>query len=152
MAVRQYVYFGLFSERVSAAEMTAWLGVEPDASTVRGSRRSRPMLPVRHAWKIECREDGLPVDEQISRVLAWLRPHLDKIVELSERLSEEEPANTAVLQVVRYFNDEADSPDTDPSVETTDRPNLFGWHLDHDILAFMSAVGAVLDVDEYDLS
>ncbi|WP_344243490.1 DUF4279 domain-containing protein [Actinocorallia libanotica] len=152
MPVRQYVYFGLFSERMSAVEMTAWLGVEPDAFTVRGSRRREPAVPVRHAWKVECREDGLPVDEQISRILMRLRPHLDKIAELSEHLNEEEAGNRVVLQVVRYFNDEADAPDADSSAETTEGPNLFGWHLGHEIMTFMSMVGAVLDVDEYDLS
>jgi hypothetical protein len=45
-----------------------------------------------------------------------------------------------VLQVVRYFNDEH-------------KPlGVMGWHLDRDVLDFMAATGAVLDVDEYDLS
>ena len=31
-------------------------------------------------------------------------------------------------------------------------PNLFGWHLDRAALDFLQATGAVLDVDEYDMT
>ncbi|MFD9539372.1 hypothetical protein [Streptomyces sp. NPDC060022] len=51
----------------------------------------------------------------------------------------------AVLEIVRYFND-GEYPDK------ADRsgPNLFGWHLGGDLLDFLDATGAVLDVGEYE--
>ncbi|MEU5786400.1 DUF4279 domain-containing protein [Micromonospora purpureochromogenes] len=66
MIVSQYVYFALSSERVSAAEITARLGIEPDEIVVRGSRVASPARPGSHRWKITCRKPGLTVDEQIT--------------------------------------------------------------------------------------
>jgi hypothetical protein len=51
-----------------------------------------------------------------------------------------------VLHVVRYFND----PDQDPG--TAKAPNLFGWHLNRNVLDFLIATNAELDVDEYDMA
>ncbi|MEU1543098.1 DUF4279 domain-containing protein [Actinacidiphila glaucinigra] len=60
MPLSQYVYFALISSRTTAQEITAWLGIEPDETTVRGSRRAdSPTLPVTHRWKVVCREPGL---------------------------------------------------------------------------------------------
>ena len=76
-----------------------------------------------------------------------LQPHTEAIARLAGRLATEEGHGSAVLQVVRYFND------TDQDAERpapADRTNLFGWHLDRDVLAFLTATGAELDVDEYD--
>ncbi|MEV7931299.1 DUF4279 domain-containing protein, partial [Kitasatospora sp. NPDC088779] len=107
MPLRQYVYFALFSQHTSAAEMTALLGIEPDEVSVRGSRFTEPVVrPVSHSWKIVCREPGLCVDEQINRVLDRLRPHTARIAELASHLAaEEQEHGGAVLEVVRYFND-----------------------------------------------
>ncbi|MFD3837962.1 hypothetical protein ACFWWC_17105 [Streptomyces sp. NPDC058642] len=48
---------------------------------------------------------------------------------------------------MRYFNvtNQAQS-------GATDVLNLFGWHLGREILDFLSATGAELDVDEYDVA
>lgn len=152
MPVSQYAYFALGSRHTTAIEMAAFLGLEPDETRIRGSRVSNPPRPVFHSWKIVCREPGLRVDEQLARVLDRLRPHTDRIAELTRRLSAQDEAGTsAVLQVVRYFNDDEDLGQT-PSPDSPDQPNLFGWHLDPDVLTFLSATGAELDVDEYDMT
>ncbi|GHG53989.1 DUF4279 domain-containing protein [Streptomyces griseocarneus] len=148
MPLQQYAYFALTSTRTSAREMTAELGLEPDETRVRGSRFTDPVIPVCHSWKVVCREPGLRVDEQIAHVLDRLRPHTDRIAALARKLDREGPDPSAALHVVRCFND----------VEDTDEacgpegPNLFGWHLGRDVLDFLAATGAVVDVDEYDMS
>jgi hypothetical protein len=144
--LRQYTYFALFSERTSAQEMTSQLGVSPDEVSVRGSRFTEPaVIPVSHVWKIVCREQDLRVDEQVARVVDRLRPHTGRVVELAARLAAD--GGGAVLQVVRYFNDTGEN-----RLDASGTANLFGWHLDRDVLAFLTAVGAELDVDEYDLA
>ncbi|MET8685083.1 DUF4279 domain-containing protein [Streptomyces sp. NPDC004732] len=148
MPVDQYAYFALSSERTSTREMTDFLGVEPDERAVRGSRTTEPMLPVCHSWKVVCRTSGLRIDEQIAQIVGRLRPHTARITELVRQLEQEpEPGNAAVLQIVRYFSQPADS-----DSNTTAGPNLFGWHLDRDVLDFLTSTGTVLDVDEYDMT
>ncbi|MGW4051127.1 DUF4279 domain-containing protein [Streptomyces sp. NPDC004779] len=153
MPLRQCVYFALFSQHTSAAEMTALLGIEPDEVSVRGSRFTEPaVVPVSHSWKIVCREPGLRVDEQIGRVLDRLRPHTARIAELAGRLAtEEQEHGGAVLEVVRCFND-TDQEQQPRQQGTPEDSNLFGWHLDRDVLDFLTATGAVLDIDEYDMT
>ncbi|MFI5671104.1 DUF4279 domain-containing protein [Streptomyces sp. NPDC051704] len=153
MLLRQYVYFALFSRRTSAAEITALLGIEPDEVSVRGSRFTEPaVIPVSHSWKIVCREPGLCVDDQITHVLDRLRPHTTRIAELARQLAAAEGEHGgAVLEVVRYFNDtDREQPPLRPGTE--EGSNLFGWHLNRDVLDFLTTTGAVLDVDEYDMT
>ncbi|MEJ8667564.1 DUF4279 domain-containing protein [Streptomyces sp. MS1.AVA.1] len=153
MSLRQFVYFALSSDRVTAGEMAAFLGIEPDETTVRGSRRTAPVaLPASHRWKVVCRERGLRVDEQITEVVRRLRPHTGRVAELARRLETEEGSDgAAVLQIVRYFNDSEEATEHSLPVPL-DQPNLFGWHLDRDVLDFLAATRAVLDVDEYDMT
>ena len=40
----------------------------------------------------------------------------------------------------------------DRSDVSGEAPNLFGWHLDREVLDFLQVTGAVLDVDEYDMT
>ncbi|WP_406210508.1 DUF4279 domain-containing protein [Kitasatospora sp. NBC_01560] len=154
MPVDQYVYFALSSYVTSAVEMTAVLGLEPDETVVRGSRIPGPKpIPVVHRWKIVCREPGLSVDEQIARVLKRLAPHAEAIAALARRLDAEDPQGpSAVLEVVRYFNDGPGPKDHPLSDAPAEAPKLFGWHLGRDVLGFLHRTGAVLDVDEYDLT
>lgn len=152
MPLDQYVYFALSSERTTAQEMTGLLGIQPDETKVRGSRIVQPAIPVCHRWKVVCREPGLRVDEQIAHVLDRLRPHTDRIASLARRLGEEPGAGrAATLQVVRYFR-KADEPSKDSQLRAEEEPNLFGWHLDQEVLDFLAATGALLDIDEYDLT
>ncbi|MBZ4322686.1 DUF4279 domain-containing protein [Streptomyces huiliensis] len=144
MPLLQYTYFALFSRHTSADDMTARLGMAPDEATVRGSRFTEPaVVPVDHSWKVVCRDPGLRADEQIARVLDRLRPHTHRISTLARELTG--TGGGAVLQVVRYFNDAAPG-----RPAAADSPNLFGWHLDRNVLDFLAATGAELDVDEYD--
>jgi hypothetical protein len=140
--------------------MAAFLGIEPDEAKVRGSRFTQPRaIPVSHAWKIVCREPGLRADEQVTRIIERLAPHTARIAALAERLStEDEEHGGAVLEIVRYFNDDdADLASRATAVpawrtSTPGQPDLFGWHLDRSLLEFLHATGAVLDVDEYDMT
>jgi hypothetical protein len=149
MPLHQYVYFALFSQHTSADEMTSQLGVVPDEVVVRGSRFTSPKaVPVSHCWKVVCWEPGLRVDELISHILDRIRPHQNRIAELAGQLAADNGG--AVLQVVRYFNDTDQGDSRKPGAP--DAPNPFGWHLDGDVLDFLAAVGAELDVDEYDMT
>lgn len=151
MQVNQYAYFALSSRRIPATETATILGLEPDETTVRGSRVAEPdAIPVLHRWKIVCREPGLSVDEQIARVLERLAPHTAAIAALARRLDNEEPGPAAVLEVVRCFNERAEQQGRNDAA--TEAPNLFGWHLGREVLDFLQATGAVLDVDEYDMT
>ncbi|WP_328892535.1 DUF4279 domain-containing protein [Streptomyces sp. NBC_00236] len=146
MPLHQYAYFALFSQHTSADDMTSQVGIAPDEVTVRGSRFTEPTaIPVDHSWMVVCREPGLSVDEQITRVLDRLQPHIDRISDLIGYLTG--PGGGAVLQVVRYFNatDQAQ-----PGAAAA--PNLFGWHLDRKVLDFLRTTGAELDIDEYDMA
>lgn len=149
MSLIQYVYFALCSENITADEITRLLGVEPDETTVKASRTTSPVpIPSGHHWKIVCRDRELRVDEQISRVIGRLRPHTEAIAQLAGRLTTGEGHGSAVLHVVRYFND----PDQEVELPSpAERANHFGWHLDRDVLEFLTATGAELDVDEYDM-
>jgi hypothetical protein len=150
----QYAYFALSSRETSAAEIAAILGIEPDATTIRASRRAEPRpVPVLHRWKIVCRDPELRVDEQIARIYRRLTPHTEAIAALAGRLDSEGNGPSAVLEVVRYFNDKPDQQEPATRKDTeADASNLFGWHLDRNILDFLQTIGAVLDVDEYDMT
>lgn len=145
MPLRQYVYFGLFSEHTSAQEIAGLVGVEADEVGVRGSSSTEAVVRPRfHRWNVVCREPELGVDEQIARVVGRLTSCEERIGVLVRRLEREEGGGGGgVLQVVRYFNDDD---------ETTPEANLFGWHLNRGVMDFLSATGAELDIDEYDLS
>ncbi|GAA1616126.1 DUF4279 domain-containing protein [Catellatospora bangladeshensis] len=151
MRLRQYAYFALKSEAVSASEMTAWLGIEPDEVGVRGSRQTDPFVrPVCHVWKIVCREPNLTVDEQIEHILDRLLPAADRIGGLAaEPGRDHERTISSVLQVVRYFGDEDEDSTTTLEQESPEQRNLFGWHVDARVLDFLRRTHAELDVDEY---
>jgi hypothetical protein len=143
---------------MTAAEITAHLGVEPDNFSFRGSRRRDPVRPVAHAWNIRCDRVEMTVDEQIRAVIDRLRPHRQKVADLIEQLSGDEPPGLAVLQVVRYFDDEDG---VDEVIRITElstggqleslpgQHQLLGWHLDMDVIEFLRSVSAEMDVDEY---
>jgi hypothetical protein len=109
-----------------------------------------PCLPACHAWQVRCEERGLRVHEQIDRVLTRLIPVTAKIAELCRESAEP----TAVLEVVRFFNDEGgEDPKPQPTqgnwVRIPDQ-HLLCWGLDRQVIEFLAATGAFLDVDEYD--
>ncbi|MFI6882849.1 DUF4279 domain-containing protein [Streptosporangium canum] len=59
MKVHQHVYFALRSEHMSAAVMTARLGIDPDEIKVRASRKTDLPRPVCHSWKVNAPEPDL---------------------------------------------------------------------------------------------
>lgn len=152
MPVRQYSYFALSSHSTSATEMTDVLGIEPDRTAIRGSRRTEPSpVPVAHRWIVECRDPGLSVDEQIARILERLAPHTDAIAALARRLdAEPEAGPSAVLEVVRYFNEAEQHPGHQAEKSKDESTGTLGWHLGRDVLDFLQATGAVIDIDEYE--
>ncbi len=130
--VEQYSYFTLQSTTVTAAEITRRLGAEPDEVLVRGSKRPEHDIPRAHAWKI-VRRSTERVGEQVQHVVDRLLPVRDELAALTA-----DPEITAGMVVVRYFRDHADDAD-------------IGWWLTPETVAFLAAVRATLDVDEYDL-
>ena len=156
MRIRQYSYFGIRSEVMSAAEMSDRLGVLPDEHSERGSRSSDPIFPRSHSWKVVCKEPGLRVDDQIRSVVGRLEPVVDRIADLVAELHELESGRATTLQVVRFFDDdegEEDRPNPDAEelgMHKLDGQHfLLGWHLDKNVLQFLERTGAELDVDEY---
>jgi hypothetical protein len=155
MRVHQYVYFALTSSQVSAADITARLGIKPDEVTVRGSRHAEPPKPVCHTWRIVCRKPGLTVDEQINRILDRLYAHADRIGELAAELDQIDASRgSSVLQVVRVFEhpDGEDEDLTSPAEGLQMVPGqhqLLGWHLEARALEFLRRARAELDIDEY---
>jgi hypothetical protein len=151
--IRQYVYFALSSQTVTAAEVTGELGLEPDQVKVRGSRRSSPAIPVLHSWQIECDERGLDVDELITRVLDRVRPYADRIARLVMGRDLD-----ATLQIVRDFDaedgeaevlDDTLLPDGTVLSKFPGQHQLLGWHLDADTMRLLLTMHAEVDCDEY---
>jgi len=154
MQIRQYVYFSIGSETMTADEMTNRLGLQPDRATVRGSKRTEPtVIPIQHGWSIYAAEQNAAVGDQIAQVIARLRPHQDSIRALVADLGS---SGGAELQIVRRFNDpegEEEHPETFGELQKLPgQHQLLGWHLDRDTVGFLLAVGASLDVDEYDMA
>ncbi|MEU5529419.1 DUF4279 domain-containing protein [Micromonospora chersina] len=155
MLISQYAYFKLASAHVSAAEITARLGIEPDEIRVRGDRLAQPPRPAAHMWQVVCRKPGLTVDEQIEQIVDRLYPHAERIGALAaelDRVDGEPGAST--LQVVRVFEhpDGEEEDLTSPAEGFEKLPGqhqLLGWHLDGRTLEFLRLTGAELDVDEY---
>lgn len=150
--VKQYVYFAIKSKTTAADEIAAYLGLAPDKVLVRGSRRANPPVPVAHIWELRCDAPGLRIDEQVASVIDRLRPVEERLASIDADLLR--GSGYCVLQIVRYFDHEEGeeeelSPPDEPLQLLPGQHQLFGWHLDSDVLDFLVRVGAVLDVDEY---
>ena len=152
MRIKQYVYFGIFSEQVPAVDVTARLRVEPDEVRVRGSRSVQPVRPVAHSWHVRCDEAGLTVDDQIERVVGRLEPVAGEIGALVAELAAA-GSGAAVLQVVRHFGHSSGEEDDGGVVDGAERfagqHQLLGWHLDPRVVDFLVRTHAELNVDEY---
>jgi hypothetical protein len=156
--IRQRVYFRIWSDTITAAGITARLGIEPDDFKIVGSRSTHPPIPRFHQWAVNCNEPGLRIDDQIAKVVLRLEPYRSKLADLSLELTRENALGGAELQVVRYYDDEdgeeefqreALLPDGSVLETLPGQHQLLGWHLDARTLAFLQAVGAEVDVDEY---
>ncbi|WP_062982922.1 DUF4279 domain-containing protein [Nocardia anaemiae] len=149
MKISQYCYFSVRSTSLSAADMTARLGMQPDKVLVMGSRSPDRVLPRFHAWQIVCRSDE-SVDDQLHHLMDRLEPIRAELVSLCA-----DDDVSPVMQVVRHFAD-PDGVDAAPDDTAWDQarewPRPLGWHLSLTVLDFLLSTRAELDVDEYDSS
>lgn len=134
MRTDQYVYLGIWSGSLAPAEIAAIVGLEPDAASVKASKRLDPPVPRRHRWVVECRDPGIQISDQVERLVERLRPYVDGL----KRIAAARKVSIG-LQMVRYFNS-ADG-----------QENIEGWHLELDILAFLVSISASIDSDEHGL-
>jgi Domain of unknown function (DUF4279) len=147
--IKQYAYFGISSEVLTAETIAARIGLAPDKTQTRGSRLVDPLRPMRHKWEIGSYERGLDISAHVAVVLARLEPARDEI-----RVLVREGDVQAWLQLVRDF-DAADGEEEivdetpDGLVKLSGQHQLLGWHLSRDTLAFLHDIGAELDADEY---
>lgn len=149
MKIKQYVYFGVSSEVLTAEVIAQRIGLAADRTHVRGSRSEDPPRPVRHKWELGSYEPGLDISAHVAAVLARLEP-----VRVEIRTLVGEGDVQAWLQLVRYFDaedGEEEMIDETPEgyVKLTGQHQLLGWHLHRDVLAFLCDVGAEIDADEY---
>ncbi len=149
MKIKQYVYFAISSEVLTAETITARLGLAPDKTQTLGSRSVDPPRPRRHKWEIGSYQRGLDITAHIAILLVRLEPVRDEI-----RTLVREGDVQAWLQLVRNF-DAADGEEEiidetpDGLVKLSGQHQLLGWHVHRDTLTFLHDVGAEIDADEY---
>ena len=153
MKISQRVYFAIGSGTLPAAEVTAFLGAEPDKIMVRGSKRSQPPIPAAHSWELHCRDRGLTLDAQIGKVMARVEPLQLRLLDLvtSQDVDLE-------LVIVRFLGDEDGEEESFEAAITEDgkllerlpgQHQLLGWHLTHEQLGFLASIRCSIDADEY---
>lgn len=146
MRIKQYVHFHVFSKQMTAVEMTARIGMDPDEVHVLGADRQHPRpVPVVHAWQVVCADRGrnLGVGDQIVKLVSRLAPVEETIAALVSELRDREGSDAgSELSVARWFD--ASDGDLDGF-----QHHLLGWHLDEDVIKFLAHTQASLDVDEY---
>ncbi len=144
--IRQYSYFALYSETMTAADMTVHLSMEPDEIRVLGSRSAEHRLPRSHSWQIH-RHSPESIDEQIEYLIDRLTPVLPRLLSLIDR-----PDVGASMQIVRHYDDPDGvhgAPGGTSLADVHNWPRPLGWHLTTAVLEFLVATGAELDIDEY---
>jgi len=148
----QYACFSLSSETVTAATITARLGVEPDKILVRGARDAARVIPRVHEWSVMARLNNRPVNDMLTELLRRLEPVIATIATVVREMPVQ-----ARLQLVRTFDDPEGVDDEGATPEMAVRGleklggqhHLLGWHLDRQVLDFLEKTNAELDVDEY---
>lgn len=163
--ISQYCAFSIFSVELTADAIAARIGLSPDKVTVRGSRNTNPAMPKYHIWTVACRDRGLRIDDQISRLIKRLDPFAAEIGELANELRQAEGEGSgAGLSIIRKYNDAAEEEEAFEErtvvIDGVSRNleklggqhQLFGWHIDKEIMGFLRRTDSELDVDEYDLS
>ncbi|MEV0062733.1 DUF4279 domain-containing protein [Nocardia sp. NPDC050718] len=144
--IRQYSYFALYSETMTAVDLTAHLGVEPDETRVFRSKSAENRIPRSHSWQIT-RHSTESIDEQIEHLIDRLTPHRPQLLSLLDR-----PDVEARMQVVRHYDDPDGvhgAPGGTAFADVHKWPRPLGWHLTTAVLEFLVATRAELDVDEY---
>jgi hypothetical protein len=159
--LRQYAYFGIYSDTVTASDITARLGVEPDAVRVLGSRSADPALPRHHSWRVVSERPDLTVADHLDNIVNRLSPYAGAIGDLVEEIVLASPGTIgvgSVLEVVRHFDDDegeeeqvlvVDQPDGGQLERLPGQHHLLGWRLTPRVIDFLRITHAVLDIDEY---
>jgi Domain of unknown function (DUF4279) len=146
LRIKQYVHFDVFSKQMTAEEMTARIGLEPDQVYVLGARRQHHRLvPVNHIWSVTCAHGGehVGVGEQIAALVSRLTPVEGALAALVSQLRDREGSDAGCqLSVARWFD--ARDGDSDGG-----QHRLLGWHVDEDVIGFLASTKASVDVDEY---
>ena len=123
------VYFALYGKDFDPDEVTRLVGIEPTAT-----RRKADPIPKHSCWEVSSvhvENDLVDIYEMSSVLIAKLKPHSDSIASAKSKLGCE-----AVLQVVLHIT-------IDDSISTP----AIGF--DVDVISFLNAVGASIDVDTY---
>jgi hypothetical protein len=120
---------------MSASEMTALLGLEPDEITVRAVDLVDPPIPASHEWMVTCRDAAKTVDEQVEDLVHRLAPFTTEIARLAAHLEHDE-CGGARLRIVRQVGM--------PTAFMSDS----SWRLKRQVLQFLHVTNADLSVDE----
>ncbi|WP_295702424.1 DUF4279 domain-containing protein [Lapillicoccus sp.] len=148
----QYAYFALRDETTTAAEVTGYLGIEPDEVRVRASTRVFPPRPASHSWAVVSRNENVALDVHITRVLDRVAPAAGHVRRLVDDRGVE-----ARLVIVRYFSDDGEAEEFDASitpggdlVEHLPGPHPpLGWFLSVEALTLLTSMRASIWADEY---
>ena len=150
----QYAYFALRDETTTAAEVTGYLGIEPDEVRVRASTRVFPPRPASHSWAVMSRTANVGLDVYISRLLDRVVPVAGHVRRLVDDRGVE-----ARLVLVRYFSDDqGDDEEFDASItpggdllkHIRGQHQQLGWFLSVEAMVLLTAMRATLWADEYD--
>ncbi len=123
------VYFALFGTDFDPDEVTRLIGMEPTSSKKKAEPR-----PKHSIWKVSSgrvESDVIDVYQMSSALISSLAPYAERIIGAKQRLGCQ-----AVLEVVLWIT-------TDESKSTP----AIGF--DHEVISFLHAVGATIDVDTY---
>jgi len=123
------VYFALYGDDFDPEVVTGLIGIQPTSA-----RRKGTPIPKHTSWKVSLGKvegDVIDVYDLSSALVAKLRPHQEQIARVKRELSLD-----AVLQVVLWVTTD----DTKPTPAIGFEPEA---------IAFLSAVGASIDIDTY---
>jgi len=149
----QYAYFALRDEKTTAAEVTGYLGIEPDEVRVRASTQVFPPRPSSHSWAVVSRTENVALDVHISRVLDRVAPAAGHVRRLVDDRGVE-----ARLVIVRYFSDDdGDDEEFDASItpggdlleHLPGQHQQLGWFLPVETLTLLASMRASIWADEY---
>lgn len=148
----QYAFFSLRSDVRPPDEINRLLAFDADVSQLKGSKRTDPPLPRCHHWEVMATRQSAVVDDQLREIIDRLRPVTVRIRGLVE-----DGSCSATLQVVRRFNDPEGEEENLEPLDTEigvlehipGQHQLLGWHIDPEIVDFLIATGAEIDIDEY---
>lgn len=123
------VYFALYGGDFDPDEVSRLVGIEPTSTRHKGEPR-----PKHSSWKVssgKVENDIIDVYEMSSTLVSRLQPYAEKIATVKQHMKLE-----AVLAVVLRIT-------TDDSISTP----AIGF--ESEVISFLNAVGASIDVDTY---